>query len=128
MAEMQPRVFRASEQPAPGGPPTPGMDRREIANRDETWVGLVETAPGFAGGWHHHGDRESYIYVIRGELRMEYGPGGAEAITAGPGEVIVNPPRVVHREVTPAESVQALVIRVGPGTLNVNVDGPDAEA
>jgi quercetin dioxygenase-like cupin family protein len=125
MAEDRPRAFRAGDQPPPPGPPTPGMDRREIANRDETWIGLVETASGFAGGWHHHGERESYIYVIRGELRMEYGPGGGDATTAHAGDVIVNPPHIVHREITPGESVQALVIRVGPGPLNVNVDGPE---
>jgi quercetin dioxygenase-like cupin family protein len=123
--ETIPRVFRVADQPAPPGPPTPGMDRREIANTDETWIGSVETEPGFAGGWHHHGDRMSYIYVIRGELRMEYGPGGGEAIVAGPGEVIMNPAHLVHREVTPGSSVHAIVIRVGPGALNVNVDGPE---
>lgn len=125
MDEEQPRAFRATDQPAPPGPVTSGMDRREIANRDETWIGLVETAPGFAGGWHHHGDRASYIYVVRGELRMEYGPGGGEALLAGPGDVIVNPPRLVHREITPRSSVQAIVVRVGSGPLNVNVDGPE---
>jgi quercetin dioxygenase-like cupin family protein len=124
-AEEKPQVFRAADQPPPPGPPTPGMDRREIVNRDETWIGWVETAPGFAGGWHHHGERASYIYVIRGELRMEYGPGGGEAVTGRAGDVIVNPPHVVHREITPGESIQAIVIRVGPGPLNVNVDGPD---
>jgi len=122
----KPIVFRAAEQPAPPGPPTPGMDRREIVNSGETWLGWVETAPGFAGGWHHHADRASYIYVIRGELRMEYGPGGGAAITASAGEVIVNPPHIIHREITPGETVQALVLRIGPGPLNVNVEGPEA--
>ena len=125
MAEM-PRVFHAADQTPPPGPPTPGMDRREIANVGETWIGSVETAPGYAGGWHHHGERASYIYVVRGELRMEYGPGGGEAITAHAGDVIVNPARLVHREITPGDSVLAVVIRVGSGPLNVNVEGPEA--
>ena len=126
MSETQPRVFRAADQASPPGPPTPGMNRREIADVDETWIGMVDTAPGFAGGWHHHGERTSYIYVLRGELHMEYGPGGGDRLVGRSGDVIVNPPGLVHREITPNESVQAIVIRVGPGPLNVNVDGPEA--
>ena len=125
MAETRPSVFRITDQPPPPGVPTPGMDRREIAQRGETWIGWVETAAGFAGGWHHHGDRDSYIYVISGDLTMEYGSGGHESITAHAGDVIVNPAQLIHREVTPGTRVQAIVVRVGPGSLNVNVDGPE---
>ena len=125
MPEQKPSVFRILDQPPPAGPPTPGMDRREIANRGETWIGWVETAPGFAGGWHHHGERVSYIYVIGGELTMEYGSGGVDSISARAGDVIVNPAGMIHREVTPGAGVRAIVVRVGPGPLNVNVDGPE---
>jgi hypothetical protein len=56
------------------------MDRRLLAEDDDTWAGWVRTQPG-AGGWHHHGERDSYIYVIKGVVTIEYGPGGANLDT-----------------------------------------------
>lgn len=126
MAETRPTVLRADQAPRPPGPPTPGMDRHEIVERGETWIGWVETARGFAGGWHHHGDRDSYIYVIKGQLTLEYGRDGGESVTARAGDVIVNPARMIHREITsPNEPAELLVVRIGTGPQNVNVDGPE---
>jgi hypothetical protein len=59
---------------------------------------------------------------------MEYGSSGAESLVGRAGDVIVNPARMVHREVTLGDSVEAIVIRIGTGPLNVNVDGPDEAA
>jgi uncharacterized RmlC-like cupin family protein len=104
------------------------MDRRELLDDGERWVGWVETEPGIAGGWHHHGDRHSYVYVVRGTVTIEFGPGGRESVTAGAGDLIFNPARMVHREITgPGEPAEVFIVRVGPGPLNVNVDGPDPE-
>lgn len=126
---MEPRatvVPLADAPPAPGQP-TSGMDRRVVFADDAAWVGWVRTEPGIAGGWHHHGEHDSYIYVIRGSIIIEFGPGGRERVEAGEGDVIRNPARMIHREITPAGApVEALVVRVGSGPLNVNVDGPDA--
>ena len=83
---------------------------------------------GFAGGWHHHGDRDSYIYVLRGRVTIEYGPVGREAVSAAAGDFIFNPAGMVHREITaPGEPAEFFVVRVGSGPQNVNVDGPDAD-
>jgi len=128
MTATRPAVFRADELPVPPGPATSGMDRRQIVDTESAWIGWVRTDRGFAGGWHHHADRDSYIYVIKGELTMEYGAAGGDSLTARAGEVIVNPAHMIHREVTPGDSVEAIVIRLGTGPLNVNVDGPDSEA
>lgn len=128
MHVRKPAVFAVDRLPAPPGAATSGMDRREIIDAEGAWIGWVRTDAGFAGGWHHHGDRDSYIYVVKGELTMEYGIGGGESLIGRPGDVIFNPAHLVHREVTPGESVEALVIRLGTGPLNVNVDGPDSAA
>jgi len=56
--------------------PTPGMTREKAIEVDGLWSGLVRTAPGMTSGWHHHGQYETSIYVARGSLRMESGPGG----------------------------------------------------
>lgn len=118
-------VFRASEAPVPPGPATPGMDRREIVQQDGTWIGWVQTDAGFAGGWHHHGDRDSFIYIISGDMTLEFGPGGGDSLVARPGDVVLVPPRTIHREITPGRSARAIVVRIGSGPQNVNVDGPE---
>jgi uncharacterized RmlC-like cupin family protein len=104
------------------------MDRRQLFNHDDRWVGWVQTDAGLAGGWHHHGERDSYIYVLRGSVTIEYGPTGRERVTAAAGDFIFNPARMVHREISaPEEPAEFFVIRVGTGPQNVNVDGPGAD-
>lgn len=126
MASDRPTVIRPVDLPPPPGPPTAGMDRRQVVDDGEHWVGWVRTDAGLAGGWHHHGERDSYIYLISGSMAIEFGPGGRERIEARAGDVIVNPRGVIHREVTGSDGdATAFVVRVGPGPLNVNVEGPD---
>jgi uncharacterized RmlC-like cupin family protein len=126
MEQARPIVTRPSQGAVAPGPPTPGMDRRQILDHANVWVGWVRTDAGLAGGWHHHGDRETYVYVVSGTLTIEYGPGGRERVEATAGDLIFNPARMVHRETTaPDGPAEAFVVRVGPGPQNVNVDGPD---
>ena len=127
MEQARPMVVRPDEgAPAPG-PPTPGMDRRQLLDHEDCWVGWVRTDAGLAGGWHHHGDRDSYIHVLRGRVRIEYGPAGREEVTAVAGDFIFTPARMVHREITALdEPAELFVVRVGTGPQNFNVDGPDA--
>ena len=57
---------------------TPGI-RREMAVGLETtgtktlWMGVASTAAGTTSGWHHHGDCETGIYVLRGRARFRIG-------------------------------------------------------
>ena len=126
MDQSRPIVVRAVEGAIAQGPPTPGMERRQIMDEDNTWVGWVRAEAGLAGGWHHHGDRESYIYVLSGRVTIGYGPGGSEEVKAVAGDFIYNPARMIHREITGAdEPAELFVVRVGTGPQNVNVDGPD---
>lgn len=128
MEEPRAIVVRPADAPRVAGPPTAGMDRRELMSRDPVWAGWVRTEPALAGGWHHHGEHDSYIFVTRGTIAIEYGPGGRERVEATAGDFIFNPAHLVHREITTAtEPVEVFVIRVGTGPLNVNVDGPDPE-
>ena len=127
MGQLQPIVARVGEGAAAPGPATPGMDRREIMNQGSTWVGWVRTQPGLAGGWHHHGERDSYVYVLSGAVTIDYGPGGREQVSATAGDMIFNPALMVHRETTvPGQAAEFFVVRVGAGPLNVNVEGPDS--
>lgn len=123
MDGLRPIVVRPTE--GTPGPATPGMERRQLFESHDAWVGWIRTDAGVAGGWHHHGGHDSYIYVLRGSLTIGFGPGGRESVRAEAGDFIFNPAHIVHRETTsPAEDVEAFVVRVGDGPHLVNVDGP----
>jgi uncharacterized RmlC-like cupin family protein len=128
MGRREPIVVRPSEVPAAAGAATPGMERRPLHDDRDRWVGWVRGDAGLAGGWHHHGDRDSYIYVISGGVTIEYGPGGREGVRAEAGDFLFNPARMIHREVTdPGQAGEFFVVRVGEGPQNVNVDGPEPD-
>ena len=105
--------------------PTPGKTREQAIAVDGLWSGLVRTEPGVASGWHHHGDHDTSVYVIEGEVRIEFGPGGSQAVAAGPGDFVHIPKHLVHREVNAGPTAsQEIITRSGSGPLTVNVDGP----
>ena len=108
------------------GPATPGMVREEAVATERTWAGVATTRAGMISGWHHHGDHESTIYVLSGALRMEFGPGGAEMLDAGPGDFVFVATNAVHRESNPSdEDSRIVVVRSGSGPPLVNVDVPE---
>lgn len=124
MSSPHPFVIRLED--APQAPSTPGMERRQFHETTGAWAGWVRTDAGVAGGWHHHGGHDSYIYVLEGELTIDYGPGGRSSVRASAGDFVFNPAHVIHRETTsPSGSAEVIVVRVGDGPLVVNVDGPD---
>jgi uncharacterized RmlC-like cupin family protein len=107
------------------GDRTPGMTREQAIAVDGLWAGLVRTEAHMTTGWHHHGDYDSSIYVVRGLLRMESGPGGSHVIDAGPGDFLHVPRGAIHREGNPGdEESHIVVVRAGRGPAVVNVDGP----
>lgn len=127
MEESRIFIVHAAEALPPPGPGTPGMDRRQLLDHGDRWVGWVKTEPGVVGGWHHHGDRDTYIFVVRGAIRIEFGPGGNEEVEGTLGDFIFVPKQTVHREITGTEDTGELfLIRIGPGPQVVNVGGPDA--
>ncbi|MET1232784.1 MAG: cupin domain-containing protein [Candidatus Limnocylindrales bacterium] len=108
-------------------PATPGMDRRQAFHDPGAWVGHVTTAAGVVTGWHTHADYDTFIYVLRGHVTIEFGPAGSRAVAAGPGDFVRIGRGVVHREGTAAGSagVDVVLVRVGQGEPVTNVDGPD---
>jgi len=101
------------------------MTREKAIEVDGLWSGLVRTAPGMTSGWHHHGQYETSIYVARGSLRMESGPGGSHLVTALSGDFVYVPKGAIHRESNDSnEESQLVVVRAGSGVPTINVDGP----
>ena len=123
MADIRPSIVRAEERRVALA--TAGMQREEAYADDERWLGFVRTDADIEGGCHHHGERDSFIYVLRGSISIDFGPGGRDRITAHPGDFIFNPARMVHREITGHEPGELIVLRLGPGPQVVNVEGPD---
>jgi uncharacterized RmlC-like cupin family protein len=125
MAEQQDQILVVTPGDRKAGPSTPGMDRQQAVATDSMWSGYVRTEPGMVSGWHHHGEYESVIYVLSGLLRMEFGPGGSNTVEAGPGDFVLVPNGVVHRESNlSAEPGDLIVVRAGRGESTINVDGP----
>ena len=117
-------VVRRGERRLPAQT-TPGMQREEAFAGGDTWIGTVRTEPGVETGWHHHGTYESYIYVLAGNARMEFGPNGGDRLDCEPGDVIHVAPGVVHREITTGTNPsEAILFRVGSGQVTFNTDGP----
>jgi uncharacterized RmlC-like cupin family protein len=128
MDQVRPIVVRATDGEVAPGTPTPGMERRQLIDEGGAWVGWVRAEAGLAGGWHHHGDRDSYIYVLSGGVTIGFGPGGRDEVRAVAGDFIFTPARMVHREITaPNTPAEFFVVRVGTGPQNVNVAGPDPD-
>lgn len=126
MDGLRVRLVRPEERTI--GPSTPGMDRQQAFAGEDIWAGFVRTEPQTASGWHHHGDHDTIAFVVSGSLRFEFGAGGSEAVLATVGDFVHVPARLVHRESTPSdEACEVVVVRVGSGDSNVNVDGPAAD-
>lgn len=123
------RVRRITPSELVPGQLTPGMSREEAVATGEVWAGLVHTEPRAMSGWHHHGAHDTVAYVTTGAVRIEFGPGGARAVEAGPGEFLHVGPFVVHREGNPSDDgATVVVVRAGTGPVVVNVEGPDPAA
>ena len=119
------RVIRPQRDAGSDTVQTTGMQRQELLAPPGAWVGIVRTASGVVADWHHHGDYETYGYVISGKVLFEFGPGGGEAVEAEAGDVFQVPKNAVHRESNPGEEEQVLlIVRVGTGVPVLNVDGP----
>jgi uncharacterized RmlC-like cupin family protein len=124
----QPSVVGPGQRTAPAAQATPGMHREEAYAADDRWIGIVQTSSGTKSGWHHHGQHDTYLYVLRGAIVFEYGPGGSESRTMRAGDFAHMPAGTVHRESTPAGADgEAVIVRIGRGPAVVNVEGPDPD-
>jgi uncharacterized RmlC-like cupin family protein len=102
------------------------MDRRLLTEDGDRWIGWARVEPGVASGWHHHADRDTYIFVVAGAMRIEWGSNGTEAVEGRAGDCIVVPKHAIHREVVTSDvPADAFLVRIGPGPQVVNVEAPE---
>lgn len=105
---------------------TPGLRRRVAFEADGHWFGHVEASPETMSGWHHHGDNVTLGYVLKGELTLEFGPGGRDRVVVHEGEYFEVPKHSVHREGNMmSDTGEAVLVRIGEGPVVFPVDGPE---
>jgi uncharacterized RmlC-like cupin family protein len=123
--ERQPMIVRDEQRLRQTDQQTPGVLREEAFSTDDMWIGIVITEPGDMSAWHHHGDHDTYAYVVSGTKRIDHGPGGAESLTAEPGDFVHLPKGLIHREGNPSTEVsRSIAYRLGSGPPTIAVDGP----
>jgi uncharacterized RmlC-like cupin family protein len=119
-------------QPNEPMPAPPGSERRHFHDPDGRWVGWagwIQNDAGDVSGWHHHATNDTHVYVIRGSVTVEFGPGGSERVVAGAGDFFIVPSNTIHRELTSEDSdLEAFVVRVGGEPEQVDAGGPDPAA
>lgn len=109
---------------------TGGMRREaaispELTGSQTIWVGLVTTPAGEHGGWHHHGDCESAIYVVSGRGRFRWGKNGEHVAEVSAGDFLSVPPNEIHHEQALGDEPFVMVVARGcANTITVNVEGP----
>jgi len=120
------RVVRGGDAAQSAAPPGARPGPRRLVDAPGVTIALARTPPGGGTPWHHHGARDTYVYVLEGAVQVESGPGGQERVEAAAGDLLVVPPGVVHRErnAGAAESA-ALIVWAGTGEPMVSTDGPD---
>lgn len=107
------------------GPPTPGVERLEAFAGEDRWIGRATSEPGVTSGWHHHGQHETYFYVLAGTTRMDIA--GGESFDVRAGDFAHVPAGVVHRETSIGDvTLDAIVVRIGSGPQVFPVADPDA--
>jgi uncharacterized RmlC-like cupin family protein len=75
-------------------------------------VGIVRTDSGVSSGWHHHGETDTYSYVLGGVIELEFGPGGRERLRVVADDFARVPRGVVHREGTTPHEPDELDVHV----------------
>jgi uncharacterized RmlC-like cupin family protein len=120
------RIVALARDGLTAAPGYPGITR-ELAFQSDSALQVRVRGDGLAAtGWHHHGDREVFGYLVKGRARFDFGPGGSESVEVEAGGFFRVPAGLVHRDVNPIDEEQEFVlVFAGAGPLVVDVVGPD---
>jgi uncharacterized RmlC-like cupin family protein len=110
------------------GDSTRGIVRDRAFESEEVLFGQSKIAVGTQSGWHHHGTRHLYGYIVSGRLRFDYVKAKIESIELNPSDFFHIPVGLVHRDVNPDQTMEAVVVNIllGKGPAVVNVPDPSA--
>jgi uncharacterized RmlC-like cupin family protein len=77
----------------------------------------VEIEPDAKTGAHHHGELESFIYIVMGRARMRWGDHLELSGEARPRDFIYVPPYVPHQEINASPNEIARRLRFETGKI-----------
>jgi uncharacterized RmlC-like cupin family protein len=122
---LQPRVVPAQHRLGQAALQTDGVLREQAFSTEDVWVGIVTTEPGEMSAWHHHGDHDTYAYVVSG-LETDRVRPGWHSVTHRRTRRFHSPPQaLMHREGNPSgELSRSIAFRLGSGPATINVEGP----
>lgn len=107
------------------GDQTPGIVRKVAFKTDNNIMVQAHVDGGTTSGWHHHGDRDVYGYLVKGAAAFEYGSGGRDRAELDAGDSMHIQPRTVHRDINPTHEEHVWILNfVGSGPLVENVERP----
>lgn len=102
---------------------TQGIVRNTAFEKEELLFARSRVAAGVRSGWHHHGARDVYGFLVSGRLRFDYTEDGKDSIEVEEGDFFHIPAGLVHRDVNPDQSHEAVVVNIflgrGPPVINV---------
>jgi len=121
------RIVALARDGLTAAPGYPGI-RRELAFESDRALQVRVRGDGLAAtGWHHHGERVVFGYLVKGRARFEFGRNGSESVEVEAGGFFRVPAGLVHRDVNPTNEEQEFVlVFAGAGPLVVDVEGPEA--
>jgi uncharacterized RmlC-like cupin family protein len=107
------------------GDSTQGILREKAFESSNLLFARSRIAGGVKSGWHHHGSRDLFGFVVSGRLRFDYGK-GADSVEVSAGDFFHIPVGVIHRDVNPDQRQEAMVVNIliGEGPSAVNVEQP----
>lgn len=105
---------------------TSGIERMQAFATDRAVIVRARAEAGVESGWHTHGDREVFGYLIEGSARFEYGRRDQKTDDIAPGDFIHVPAGLVHRDINPDPDnpQEWVLVFVGGGPVVVNVENP----
>jgi uncharacterized RmlC-like cupin family protein len=125
------KITRPADRDCNPAVQTPGMRREAgisaaLSGAKAFWMGTGENEPGHASGVHHHGEAESGIYVLEGNIRFRWGDRLEHMAETAPGDFIYVPPFEVHVEenMNPDRPARFLLARNHAEGIVVNVPDP----
>jgi uncharacterized RmlC-like cupin family protein len=78
---------------------------------EKIWMGKTKVAPQTASDNHHHGESETAIFVRSGHPEFVFHDGVEEVrVVTAPGDYILVPPYVPHREENPDTDNSAVIV------------------
>ena len=99
----------------------------ELVGAEKLWVGVTILEPGATTGPHHHGDRETGVYMVAGRVLLRWGSRLEANAELEVGDLAFVPPHLSHEVVNPSPDKPAVLVVVWNGD-HVSVPiGPDAD-